>query len=144
MNRTAKIAIVVALAVAVCVVIAVKQSGKSGPAPGGGEGGPGGNLAQSEGLPVLVDLGAETCIPCKIMAPMLEELKKEYAGRLVVRFLDIDKNPDLIAQYNISIKPTQIFYDASGKELFRHEGFYSKDDILAKFKALGVDLSKAQ
>jgi thioredoxin 1 len=91
-------------------------------------------------LPKLLDLGAGKCIPCKMMAPILDELKKEYAGKLEVEFIDVWKNPDAGKQYGIEVIPTQIFYDATGKELFRHIGFFSKDDILAKWKELGVDL----
>ena len=144
MDKTARIAIVVALVAAVCIVVAVKKSGKPGSTRVADFNVPGESLAQSEGLPALIDLGAKTCIPCKLMAPMLEELRKEYAGRLVVKFLDIDEKPEFIAKYNIRVKPTQIFYDASGKELFRHEGFYSKEDILGKWKELGVDLTAAE
>lgn len=93
-------------------------------------------------LPKLLDLGANKCIPCKAMAPILEELKKEYAGKLEVEFIDVWKNPDAGKPYKIQMIPTQIFFDASGKELFRHTGFYGKDDILAKWKELGVDLGK--
>jgi len=93
-------------------------------------------------LPRLVDLGAGTCIPCKMMAPILEELKKEYAGVFNVNFIDIHKNPDQADKYSIRVIPTQIFFDASGKELFRHEGFFSKEDILAKWAEIGVELSK--
>lgn len=93
-------------------------------------------------LPKLLDLGANKCIPCKAMAPILEELKKEYAGKLEVEFIDVWKNPDAGKPYKIQMIPTQIFFDASGKELFRHTGFYGKDDILAKWKELGVDLKK--
>lgn len=92
-------------------------------------------------LPRLVDLGASRCIPCKLMAPILEELKKEYAGRMQVDFIDVWQNPDAGKKYGIMIIPTQIFYDAAGKELFRHEGFFAKDDILAKWKALGVNFT---
>ena len=99
---------------------------------------------QSAKLPRLVDLGADKCIPCKMMAPVLEELKKEYAGKLVVEFIDVWKNPDAGKAYRIQLIPTQIFYDASGKELFRHEGFFSKKDILAKWKELGFDFDKKQ
>ena len=77
-----------------------------------------------------------------MMAPVLEELKKEYAGRLIVEFIDIWKNPEQGDAYQVQMIPTQIFFDASGRELFRHEGFFSKADILAKWKELGVDLSK--
>lgn len=89
-------------------------------------------------VPRLVDLGASKCIPCKMMAPILEGLKKEYDGRMQVDFIDVWQNPDAGKKYAIKMIPTQIFYDAAGKELFRHEGFISKDDILAKWKALGV------
>ena len=75
---------------------------------------------------------------------MLDELKKEYAGKLEVEFIDVWENPDAGKQYGIEVIPTQIFYDADGKELFRHIGFFAKDDILAKWKELGVDLKSAK
>ena len=74
-----------------------------------------------------------------MMTPVLEELKKEYAGRMQVDFFDVWQDPDAGKKYAMKMIPTQIFYDAAGKELFRHEGFISKDDILAKWKELGVD-----
>jgi thioredoxin 1 len=92
------------------------------------------------GQPRLVDLGASACLPCIMMAPSLEELKKEYAGRLQVEFIDTWQNPGAKTQYDYFFCPTQVFIDASGKELFRHLGYYSKKDILAKWKELGVDL----
>ena len=91
-------------------------------------------------LPRLVDLGADKCIPCKAMAPILKELKAEYAGRMDVEFIDVWKDPKPGKAYKIKLIPTQIFFDASGKERFRHEGFFGKEDILAKWKELGVDL----
>jgi len=96
--------------------------------------------AESGKLPTLVDLGADKCIPCKAMAPILKGLKAEYAGRIDVEFIDVWKNPDAGKPYKIKMIPTQIFFDASGKERFRHVGFYGKEDILAKWKELGVDL----
>jgi thioredoxin 1 len=92
------------------------------------------------GLPRLVDLGADKCIPCKKMAPILEELKKEYAGRMDVDFIDVWKNEKAAKEYKIKLIPTQIFYRADGKELFRHEGFFGKEDILAKWRELGVSI----
>ena len=92
-------------------------------------------------LPKLLDLGANKCIPCKKMAPILDELKQEYAGKLEVEFIDVWKTPDVAEKYKINLIPTQIFYDATGKELFRHEGFFGKADILAKWKELGVKLA---
>jgi len=95
-------------------------------------------------LPKLMDFGANKCIPCKAMAPILEELKKDYAGKLEVEFVDVWKDPDAGKPYSIKMIPTQIFFDASGKELFRHSGFYGKEDILAKWKELGVNLAAAK
>jgi thioredoxin 1 len=89
-------------------------------------------------LPRLVDLGAGKCIPCKAMAPILEGLKAEYAGRMEVQFIDVWKDPDAAKPFGIRIIPTQVFYGADGKELARHEGFMAKDQILAQWKAVGV------
>ncbi len=133
MNKTGKIAIVAVLITAVGIVVALRQN-KSTEA----------KQQTSTVLPRLVDLGAGKCIPCKMMAPILEELKTEYAGRLKVDFIDVWENPDAGKGYGIRIIPTQIFYDASGKELFRHEGFFSKADILAKWKELGIDIKQKQ
>jgi len=154
MSKIGRTAIVVVLVAAVAVVIAVKENQSNRSATETVEAASAGRTilpqARAEdladqpaanGLPALIDLGAGECIPCKMMAPILEELKKEYAGRFEVRFIDVWKNPDEAGKYGIKLIPTQIFHDASGKELFRHEGFFSKEDILSKWKELGVDLS---
>jgi len=154
MNTTGKILIVLALAAAVTGVVILKQRGSKGDQANSNE-----NTQQEhtqrvddlskndptqtkenemKALPRLVDLGAGTCIPCKMMVPILEELKTEYAGKWQIVVLDVGKNQDLINEYDVSIIPLQIFYDASGNELFRHEGFMAKEDILAKWKELGI------
>jgi len=89
-------------------------------------------------LPQLVDLGSKTCIPCKMMEPILEELKREYEGKLDILFIDVGKNPAGMEAYGIRAIPTQIFYDANGQEFYRHEGFFSKEDILRTFKDAGL------
>jgi thioredoxin 1 len=94
------------------------------------------------GLPKLLDLGADKCIPCKQMAPILVELRKDYADKFITEFVDVWKHPDAGKQYGIKLIPTQIFFDADGKELFRHEGFYGREDILNKWKDLGVNVTK--
>ncbi len=91
-------------------------------------------------VPRLVDLGAGKCIPCKAMAPILEQLRTDFAGRLEVTFIDVWKMPDEARAYGIQMIPTQIFYAADGRELARHEGFISREEILAQWKALGVEL----
>ena len=97
--------------------------------------------ARPVGLPRLVDLGADRCIPCKAMAPILVELRAEYAGRMQVDFIDVWKNPSAGDPYHIYSIPTQIFFDEHGRELTRHLGFLSKEDILATWKRVGYDFS---
>ncbi len=152
MNKVANILIVVILIAAVCGVIIYKHNKQAGSVSSEAVSAANNvphttTITKQEGskaLPRLVDLGAGTCIPCKMMAPILEELKKEYAGVFNVSLIDIHKNPDQADKYNIWVIPTQIFFDASGKELFRHEGFLSKEDILVKWAELGVELTKAK
>ena len=91
------------------------------------------------GVPRLVDLGADKCIPCKMMAPILEELQKEYAGKMDVVFIDVWKNREEATRYGVQLIPTQIFYSPDGKELHRHQGFIGKEDILATWSQLGYD-----
>lgn len=134
MKYLPKIIIVLLLAVSVTAVVVLKDKDNSP-----GEAVRVQPLTDAERLPKLVDLGADKCVPCKMMAPILEELKQNYAETFNVEFIDVWKNPDKAKEYGISIIPTQIFYDSSGKELFRHEGFFSKEDILAKWKELGVE-----
>ena len=135
MKTPLKLAIVASLAAAVVVAVILKRD----------KGTAGGEtnavaLNSDTKLPKLVDLGANKCIPCKMMAPILEGLKKEYAGRMNVEFIDVWVNPDAGKPYGIEVIPTQIFYDAEGKELFRHVGFFAREDILKKWKELGVEL----
>lgn len=89
-------------------------------------------------LPRLVDLGRNTCIPCKKMAPILEELAREYQGRAVVEVIDLRDKPGAAQEYGIKLIPTQVFFDENGKEVWRHEGFLAKDQIVAKFAEMGV------
>ena len=93
-------------------------------------------------LPKLVDLGAGKCIPCKTMAPILEEAKKLYAGIAEVEFIDVWENKEAGSQYGIRMIPTQIFFDRDGKEVFRHEGVFSMEEIQKQFEALGAKLKK--
>jgi thioredoxin 1 len=94
-------------------------------------------------LPRLLDLGAGKCIPCKLMAPILEDLKTTNAGVLRVDFIDVWEDKAAAQAHGISSIPTQIFFAPDGKELFRHEGFFSKEDMLAQWKTLGYDLKPA-
>jgi thioredoxin 1 len=96
--------------------------------------------AKVQTLPRLLELGADKCVPCKMMQPVLAELRQEYAGKLQVDFIDVWKDPTADDPYGIRAIPTQIFFDANGKEIFRHTGFFPKADILATFKEHGIVL----
>lgn len=101
-----------------------------------------GTADQEQALPRLIDFGASTCIPCKMMKPILDDLKVNYADTFTTEFTDVWEDGEAGKPYKINLIPTQIFFDADGKELFRHEGFYSKDDILEKWKEFGVEKVK--
>jgi len=98
--------------------------------------------ANETNLPRFLELGADQCVPCKMMQPILEELRREYSGQLQVDFIDVWKDPKQSQQYAISSIPTQIIFDAQGKEVFRHIGFFPKDQILKKFEELGMSFNK--
>ncbi|MCG2748896.1 MAG: thioredoxin family protein [Desulfobulbaceae bacterium] len=86
----------------------------------------------------MVDLGAGKCIPCKMMAPILEKLQKEYAGRAAIVFIDVWEDGSQSKKFAIRSIPTQIFFDKEGKEIYRHEGFLAEEGIVAKLKEMGV------
>ena len=154
MNKTLRVGVIVALALAVGAVVVAKRvsppttaGALASPVVTAPPEAPVASAPQSPAtakLPRLLDLGASACIPCKMMAPILEELKTEYAGKLQVDFIDVWKNPAAGEPYGIASIPTQIFFDASGKELYRHVGFLDKAAILAKWKELGFDLPQAK
>ncbi len=93
-----------------------------------------------KGKVTMVDIGAKECIPCKMMAPIMEELEKEYheTGRAAIFFIDVWKHRDQGQRFGIRSIPTQIFYDREGKEVTRHEGFMDKKAIVAMLQKLGV------
>ncbi len=94
--------------------------------------------ALASGKPTVADFGARSCIPCKRMAPILEELNNELKGKANVLFSDLNESRDVAKPFKIQMMPTQIFFDAKGKEVKRHIGFMDKADILKELKAVGM------
>ncbi len=92
----------------------------------------------NEGKPLLVDFGANSCIPCRQMRPVLKEIDKEYAGKTKVLIIDVYKYQKLAGEYKIQLIPTLIFFDSKGKEVFRHVGILDKNTIVAKLKEIGM------
>jgi thioredoxin 1 len=142
MNAPAKIVLVVAILAA---VIALKHN-----APSTGTLAAPAEVRQAKAdeakppaLPQMVDLGAGKCIPCKAMAPILQALRHDFQDQFQVTFIDVWMDQAAGEAYNIRIIPTQIFFDEQGNELFRHEGFYSRQQILGKWRELGYEFQPA-
>lgn len=89
--------------------------------------------------PTVAEFGRGTCIPCKQMKPILEELAKEYKGKVNVLIISVDEYRDLTRQHGIMAIPTQIFFNSEGQEVTRHVGFYAKDDIIAQFQTMEIE-----
>ena len=92
--------------------------------------------ASNPGKPALYDFGRGMCIPCKEMEKVLTDIKGEYGDQVEVRLVMMEKNEDLFKQYKIMLVPTQVFLDASGQEVDRHIGAWSKDEVINKLKEL--------
>lgn len=92
----------------------------------------------TNGKATLADFAGTDCVPCKLMKPMLEELAKEYRGKVNVVIVEYYHNLNLADKYAVSSIPTQILFDAQGKELMRHEGFWSKEEMISEIRKLGV------
>jgi peptidylprolyl isomerase len=95
--------------------------------------------ALSSGKPTLAEFGSTTCIPCKQMKPILEELASTYKDKVNIVIIEIYDNRDLANQYKIMAMPTQVVFDSNGQEVNRHMGFWSKEEIIAKFKEIGIE-----
>ena len=94
--------------------------------------------ALTGGKPFLVDFGANNCIPCRQMRPILKDLEKEYTGKAEILVIDVYKYQELAKEYKIQLIPTLIFFDAKGKEVSRQMGAMEKDKIVAKLKEVGA------
>ena len=114
-----------------CLIMLAGCADKDAPGQGGG-------ALPAKGMVTMVDLGADSCIPCKMMAPILEELKQEYQGKAVIAFIDVRYDKPAIEKYRLQAIPTQVFFDREGKEVERHVGFMDKGEIVAVLKRLGV------
>ena len=91
-----------------------------------------------KGMVTMVDLGAASCIPCKMMAPILDKLEKRYQGKAAVVFIDLRYNREAAQQFEVQAIPTQIFFDKNGREISRHVGFMGEEAIVARLTSMGV------
>ncbi len=91
------------------------------------------------GMVTMIDLGATKCIPCKMMAPILEKMEKAYRGKAAIVFIDVWENREQAGRFGIQMIPTQVFFDRQKKEVYRHVEFMSEEEITAQLKKMGVD-----
>jgi thioredoxin 1 len=96
------------------------------------------NALPVKGMVTMIDLGAKKCIPCKMMAPIMEKMEKKYDGKAAIVFIDVWEHREQAERFGIRGIPTQIFYDADGKEVARHVGFMPEEAIVETLSRLGV------
>ena len=96
------------------------------------------NQAMKSGKPILVDFGANSCMPCRQLRPILKEIEKEYAEKAKILVVDVYKYQDLAREHRVQLIPTLIFFNKEGKEAFRHVGAWDKETIVNKLKEMGA------
>lgn len=95
--------------------------------------------ARASGRNSLVDFGSTRCVPCEMMAPILETLREKYKGKVNILFVHVGEEPILASRYGVQSIPVQIFFDKTGKEAFRHVGFFAQEQIEKKLAEMGVE-----
>lgn len=102
------------------------------------------NDRPTEGVPTLVDLGSNSCVPCQQMEGELEELDAVTGDALEVTVIDVHQNRSATSEYGIRLIPTQVFLSEDGEELYRHEGYMSLEDMLARWEQLGYTFGRGE
>jgi thioredoxin 1 len=91
-----------------------------------------------KGIVTMIDLGAKSCIPCKMMAPIMEKMDERYQGKAAIVFIDVWKHREQAGRFGVRAIPTQIFFDPEGKEVYRHVGFMAEEDIVKQLEKMGI------
>ncbi|MBI5439607.1 MAG: thioredoxin family protein [Deltaproteobacteria bacterium] len=86
----------------------------------------------------FLELGSVGCRPCDAMRPVMDSVRQKYGKQVEVTFHDVRKNPRVAEQYRIFLIPTQVFLNAEGREVFRHEGFLALEKVEAVLRQMGV------
>jgi thioredoxin 1 len=94
--------------------------------------------ALRSGKPVLVDFGANSCLPCRQLRPVLKEISAEYSEKAKVLVIDVYKYQNLAREHKVLMLPTLVFFDSKGKETFRNVGLMEKEKIVGKLKEIGM------
>lgn len=138
MTSYKRIAVIVLIAIVAVAVVLYRNSQKASAQASGIQ------TVETNDLPKFIEIGAKSCVPCQMMQKVMEELRTNYPGKLDIIFHDLDMDPEPAGRYGISVIPTQVLTAPDGTELFRHEGFYPTDEIVAKWQELGYDLGDSR
>jgi thioredoxin 1 len=92
-----------------------------------------------KGMVTMIDLGAKKCVPCKMMAPILVKMEKQFEGKAAIVFIDVWEHNEQARRFGIRAIPTQIFFNEGGKEVYRHVGFMDETAITKQLKKMGVE-----
>ena len=121
--------------IAAAAVLAAGCAWREPPTPPAAAGSDAVQAALQLGKPTVVEFGANACASCRAMKPVLETLERDHGDRIAVRNIDIVKSRGYASRYRIIMMPTQVYFDAQGREIGRTMGQVSAGEILAR---LGV------
>jgi thiol-disulfide isomerase/thioredoxin len=95
--------------------------------------------ARRSGKPTMIEFGATGCVPCDMMQPILDNLRKDYPDKLNVVFVHVGEEQVLASRFGIQAIPVQVFFDAQGKEVFRHTGFLAENEVTKQLVKMGIE-----
>jgi thioredoxin 1 len=133
-TRAGLLALTVALALS--AVLAGCGGGTDGEAPTAGAT----SSSGAEGAPkvTFIELGADKCVPCKEMQPVMRAIEQTFGDQVEVVFYDVWDDPTPANEYGVQMIPTQVFLDENGEEFHRHTGFYPQANIEALLVEQGL------
>lgn len=99
-----------------------------------------GGPAEKTAEVTFIELGSVRCIPCRMMQPIMDEIRRTYPDQVEVVFYDVwtEEGSPYAREYGIRVIPTQVFLDAEGREYYRHEGFFPLEEVEKVLRMQGV------
>lgn len=94
--------------------------------------------AKKQSKLVMLEIGSVGCIPCDKMKGVMDQLRTEYKDKLEVIFIDVRYDKENKQRFGVTMIPTQVFLDKSGKEFNRHIGYYAFEEIVPMLKKQGM------
>lgn len=89
-----------------------------------------------QGKPAIYEFARPSCPVCKSVEAILLEVKAQYRDQVDIRIFSMETDAHLFRRFSVTIVPTQVFLDASGREVFRNEGAFSREALMEKLREL--------